>query len=83
MFLLDDLLVNPFRSLLDILHRMALAEMYDTDSIRDDIKENRLLYEIGDRSNEEYRQRKQELEARLETAERIQSQMRGRMEVKR
>jgi len=83
MFLVDDLLVNPFLSLLDILHTMALDEMYDTDAIQDDIKENRLLYEIGERSEEEYQQRKQELETQLETAQQIQEQMRGRMEVKR
>jgi ABC-type uncharacterized transport system ATPase subunit len=83
MFLVDDLLVKPFRSLLDILHTMALDEMYDTDAIQDDIKENRLLYEIGDRSEEEYQQRKQELETQLETAQQIQEQMRGRMEVKK
>jgi ABC-type uncharacterized transport system ATPase subunit len=83
MFLVDDLLVKPFLSLVDILHTMALDEMYDTDAIQDDIKENRLLYEIGERSEEEYQQRKQELETQLETAQQIQEQMRGRMEVKR
>lgn len=82
MFLVDDLLVKPFLSLLDILHTMALDEMYDTDAIQDDIKENRLLYEIGERSEEEYQQRKQELETQLEMAQQIQEQMRGRIEVK-
>lgn len=82
MFLVDDLLVKPFLSLLDILHTMALDEMYDTDAIQDDIKENRLLYEIGERSEDEYQQRKQELETQLEMAQQIQEQMRGRMEVK-
>ena len=82
MFIVDDLLVKPFFSLLDILHTMALDEMYDTDAIRDEIKENRLLYEIGDRSEDEYQQRKQELETQLEMAQQIQEQMRGRMEIK-
>jgi ABC-type uncharacterized transport system ATPase subunit len=82
MFLVDDLLVKPFLSLLDILHTMALDEMYDTDAIQDDIKENRLLYEIGERSEDEYQQRKQELETQLEMAQQVQEQMRGRMEVK-
>ncbi|ADQ68786.1 hypothetical protein C499_14250 [Halogeometricum borinquense DSM 11551] len=82
MFLLDDLLVNPFLSLVDILHTMALDEMYDTEAIQDDIKENRLLYEIGERSKEEYQQRKQELEAQLDTAKQVKSQMRGRVEIK-
>jgi ABC-type uncharacterized transport system ATPase subunit len=82
MFLVDDLLVKPFLSLLDILQTMALDEMYDTDAIQDDIKENRLLYEIGERSEDEYQQRKQELETQLEMAQQVQEQMRGRMEVK-
>ncbi|TSD14760.1 protein gvpG [Haloglomus irregulare] len=82
MFLVDDLLVKPFLSLLDILHTMAVDEMYDTDAIQDDIKENRLLYEIGERSEEEYQQRKQELETQLEMAQQIQEQMRGRIEIK-
>ncbi|RYJ08480.1 protein gvpG [Halogeometricum borinquense] len=82
MFLLDDLLVNPFLSLVDILHTMALDEMYDTEAIQDDIKENRLLYEIGERSKEEYQQRKQELESQLDTAKQVKSQMRGRVEIK-
>ncbi|MFA9517155.1 gas vesicle protein GvpG [Halopenitus sp. H-Gu1] len=83
MFLVDDLLVNPFLSLLDILQTMALDEMYDMEAIQDDIKENRLLYEIGERSKEEYEERKQELEAQVEMAEQIQAQMRNQMEVKR
>lgn len=82
MFLVDDLLVKPFLSVLDILQTMALNEMYDAETIRDDIKENQLLYEIGERSNEEYQEHKQELEEQLEMAEQIQSQMRERMEIK-
>ncbi|MFT4921082.1 MAG: hypothetical protein ACI8XM_000275 [Haloarculaceae archaeon] len=82
MFIVDDLLVKPFLSLLDVLHTMALDEMYDTDAIQDDIKENRLLFEIGERSKADYQQRKQELEAQLAMAELVQSQMRDRMEVK-
>lgn len=82
MFIVDDLFVSPFFSLLDILQTMALDEMYDTESIRDDIKENQLLYEVGERSEEEYQERKQELELQLATAEQVQEQMRDRMEVK-
>jgi hypothetical protein len=83
MFIVDDLLMKPFVSLLDILQTMALGEMYDAEAIRDDIKENQLLYEIGERRKEEYQQRKQELEAELAMAEQIQSQMPDKMEVKR
>lgn len=83
MFLLDDILVKPFFSVLDILHTMALGEMYDIESIRDDLKENQLLYEIGDRPKPEYESRKQALETELEVAKLVRSQMRDRMEVKR
>ncbi|CAM2938920.1 MULTISPECIES: gas vesicle protein GvpG [Halobacterium] len=82
MFVLDDLFVNPFLSLVDILQTMALDELYDTSEIRDQIKENQLLYEIGDRPADEYERRKQELEAQLRTAEQIRDQMRDRMEIK-
>ena len=82
MFIVDDILVKPFVSVLDILHTMALNEMYDTAVIRDDLKENQLLYEVGERSEETYEERKRELELQLEMAEQIQSQMSGRIEVK-
>ena len=82
MFIVDDVLVKPFVSVLDILHTMALNEMYDTAAIRDDLKENQLLYEVGERSEATYEERKQELELQLEMAEQIQSQMSGRIEVK-
>lgn len=82
MFVVDDLLVKPFFSLLDMLSMMALDEMYDTEALQDEIKENQLLYEIGERSTETYQQRRQELETQLEIAEQIRSQMRGRMEIK-
>jgi len=81
-FIVDDILVKPFVSVLDILHTMALNEMYDTAAIRDDLKENQLLYEVGERSEETYEERKRELELQLEMAEQIQSQMSGRIEVK-
>ena len=58
MILVDDLLVRPFFSLLGILHSMAVEELYDVESIRNEMKENRLLYELGERSDEEYERRK-------------------------
>ena len=83
MFVLDDLLVKPFVSLLDILQTMALEEMYDVDAIRDDLKENQLLYEIGERDEEEYRRRKAELEEQLELAEQVREELTsGKIEVK-
>jgi ABC-type uncharacterized transport system ATPase subunit len=83
MLILDDLLIRPFVSLLDILHTMALDQTYDTSAIRDELKENQLLYEIGERPEAEYRRRKQELEQKLSMAEEIREQMRDRIQVKR
>lgn len=84
MFLLDDLLVRPFISLLDVLQQLALEEMYDIESLRDELKENQLLYELGERSQEEYERRKEELEEELELAEEVRDQLSGgKVEVKR
>lgn len=76
MFVLDDLLLRPFVSLLDVIHAMAVQEMYDVETIRDDIKENQLLYELGERTTEEYEQRKEELNAELEYAQRMREKLR-------
>lgn len=78
MFVIDDLLVRPLVSILDALHTFALTEMYDVESIQDELKENQLLFELGERSEEEYRERKRELEERLDTAETIHEQMSGK-----
>lgn len=83
MILVDDLLVRPFKSLLELLQAMALDEMYDVAALRDELKENQLLYEIGERTEAEYRERKQELERELEVAEMVRSQIDNRYEVKR
>jgi len=81
MLVVDDLLVQPFFSLIEILQTMALNEMYDIPSIRDEIKENQLLYEIGERSEAEYRERKEALETELALAKQVQTQVQDRVEV--
>lgn len=84
MFVIDDLLFRPFVGLVDTLHSMALHEMYDVGAIQDDIKENRLLYELGERSREEYERRDEELREQLEIAERVHRELTsGKIEVKR
>ncbi|OYR39570.1 MULTISPECIES: gas vesicle protein GvpG [unclassified Halorubrum] len=83
MFLVDDLLFRPFVSLLNTLHSMAIEELHDVDSIRDELKENRLLHELGERSEAEYRERRAELEERLAVAEAAHENLQGRVEVKR
>lgn len=84
MFVVDDLLVRPFVSLIDTLQTMALHEMYDVQAIQDDIKENRLLYELGERDREEYERRDEELREELAFAKRVHRELRsGKVEVKR
>lgn len=82
MLLVDDLLVKPFVSLISTIHQMAVEEMYDIDAIHDEMKENRLLYELGERSEETYRERKELLEEQLEVAEAAHESISGRVEVK-
>ncbi|ARS88446.1 gas vesicle protein GvpF [Natrarchaeobaculum aegyptiacum] len=84
MLVLDDLLFRPFVGIVDALHSMALEELYDIEEIQNDLKENQLLYELGERSESEYRARKEELEADLELARDVHEQLTsGRVEVKR
>ncbi len=83
MFVVDDLLINPFVSIMEAVHSMAISEMYDTTEIKNEIKENRLLYELGERSEAEYERRNDELEAQLEIAREAHEQTRGKVEVMR
>ncbi|WP_458188366.1 gas vesicle protein GvpG [Haladaptatus sp. NG-WS-4] len=84
MILVDDLLVKPFVSLIDILHSMALDEMYDVEGIQDELKETQMLYELGELSEEEYETRKSDLEEQLAVAEDVHERLRnGKVEVKR
>lgn len=83
MFVLDDLLFRPFVGIVDALHTLALDELYDVEAIEDELKENRLLYELGDRSEAEYERRKEELEEELEIAREVHEELTsGRIEVK-
>jgi hypothetical protein len=83
MFILDDLLVRPLVSIADVIHAVAIEELYDIETIRNDIKENRLLYELDERSHDEYERRKDELETQLDLAEQAHENLRGKVEVKR
>lgn len=78
MFLIDDLIFRPFMSILDALHAYAVNELYDIGAIHDEIKENRLLYELGERSEAEYRERREELEAELAVAEMAHEQIQNK-----
>lgn len=83
MFLLYDILIRPFSFLLQTLHDMALEECYDVEGIRNDLKENRLLYELGERSDAEYARYKSELEDELELAKEARERLSGKVEVMR
>lgn len=78
MFILDDLLVRPFISILDALHTLAMNELYDVEAIQDDLKENQLLYELGERSEAEYEERRRELEEELEIARAAHEQLQNK-----
>ncbi|WP_293032459.1 gas vesicle protein GvpF [Natronococcus sp.] len=84
MFVLDDLLFRPFIGIVDALHSIALDELYDLNELEDQLKENQLLYELGERPEAEYRERKEELEAEIEIAREVHERFSsGRVEVKR
>ncbi|MCH7660787.1 MAG: protein gvpG [Euryarchaeota archaeon] len=75
MFIVDDILFQPFVSILDAIHTLAVTEMYDIEGIQNELKENQLLFELGERSEAEYTERKAELESELETAELAHDQL--------
>ena len=73
--IIDDLLVRPFFQVLESLQAIAMNELYDMEDIRDRMKENQLLYEMGERDEAEYQRRRRELEAELEVAEQAHDQL--------
>lgn len=68
-FIVDDLLLRPFVSLVNVLHDMALKELYDVEDIRDRLKETQLLYELGELDEETYETQRESLKEELEEAE--------------
>ncbi|MFC5972812.1 gas vesicle protein GvpG [Halomarina salina] len=81
-FIVDDLLVRPFFGLLNVIHAMAIEGMYDTEALQDELKENRLLFELGELSEAEYEERRADIEQRLDVAEQAREQLSGRIEVR-
>lgn len=74
-FIVDDLLLNPILSpfvfVLTQLRNHSLREMYPLKKINGQIKENRLLFELGETSKQDYEKRNIELLEMREIAERI------------
>lgn len=78
MFLIDDI---AFRALgislpsLDLfwtieqIYKFAYKEMYNPDKIKSQIKENRLLYEFGEVSRDDYERANSELMHKLKLAQ--------------
>lgn len=83
MFLVDDLLFRPIILVGNVVHSMAIEELYDIEGIQEDLKENRLLFEIGERTEKEYETRRSELETQLEIAREARETLRNKVEVKR
>ena len=76
MIVLDDLFVRPLVSIIDAVHVLALSELYDVEEIEDQLKENQLLYELGERSEAEYARRREELREELDVAQEVHEQLR-------
>ncbi len=80
MILIDDLILRavgislkPFDLIwiMELMNDYALKEKYDFKKITNQMKENNLLFEIGEISKEEYDEKKELLTERLTTAKQI------------
>jgi len=78
-FIIDDVLLRmlgisiaPFDMLwvIETIRDFAIREAYDPGKINDAIKENRMLYEIEEITEEEYERRHAELAEMLKQAQR-------------
>lgn len=79
-FLIDDIFLRmlgvsipPFDMLwlMEQIRDHAYAEMYDVEEINNSMKENRLLYELGERTEDEYKRKNEELNHKLKMANRV------------
>lgn len=80
MIIIDDVLINtlgatlkPFDMiwLLEVVRDYALKEKYNLEKINNDIKENRLIFELGELSEEEYKEKHELLLEKRETTKKI------------
>lgn len=73
--IVDDLIstitVKPFIFLFKQIHNYALKEMYPLEKIQSAIKENRMEYELGEISKEEYEEGVAILEEKLRVAQKV------------
>lgn len=79
MLIIDDLLkslkvlVKPFDVIwiMQLLRDYALKEKYNIKQIKNQIKENRLLFEIGEITEKDYKEKHKLLLEELETAKEV------------
>ena len=90
MLIVDDLLLStlgatlkPFDMiwLFEVMRDYALKEMYNLEKINNEIKENRLLFEIGDVSEEEYKEKHEALLEKRETTKKIIENLSSNMNI--
>lgn len=79
MFIIDDLLLDQFGIripglnliwTLEQIRDFALREMYDPEKVKSNIKENRMLFELGEMTTDEYEKTNAKLLQELKLAER-------------
>ena len=79
-FIVDDIILRmlgisipPFDMiwLFEHIRDLAIREAYDPEKTIDAIKENDILYEVGDITKEEYEQTRNELMEKLKLANRV------------
>ena len=66
-----ELLPNYFTIVFNALHKQALEEMYPLEKIQSAIKENRMEYELGEISKEEYEKTSKESNQKLSIAKKV------------
>lgn len=90
MFLIDDLLLKmvgislkPFDMIwmLELLRGYALKEKYSLKEVNGQIKENRLLFEIGELSEEQYKEKNELLLEKRQEAEEIMANLSQDMKI--
>ena len=81
MFFVDDLLLRslgislPGLDLIwtmEQIQKFARKELYNPEKIKNQLKENRLLYEFGEKSREDYEKTNSELMRKLKLAEKAE-----------
>ena len=76
-FLLDDLLLAPVKLPAWLAHRlrqMAMEELTDESKVQEELLENQLRLELGEMTEEEYRNKENKLMERLDEIRRVKKE---------